>query len=176
LEEYSYRPKKSKTKDDNNNSKIEDVYTWDSETEIKKLETAAEEMEKNEENSSKMKEEKTASSSIEEEGEEEEEEMEKDNKNINPNATVYRGHLKTGYVKKTKNRPSVPVDELWEDGNLFSLKIQIPQNIQFLGSLKEYLASLPEVEDDWYRSAFIRGPNVSYSGEEKMENSQKSET
>ena len=35
-----------------------------------------------------------------------------------------------------------------------SVSITIPEGIEFLGSLAEYAASLPNVEEDWYKDAY----------------------
>ena len=35
---------------------------------------------------------------------------------------------------------------------------KIPRFVEFIGSLKEYIISLPNVEEDWYRSAMMTFP------------------
>ncbi len=32
-------------------------------------------------------------------------------------------------------------------------RLHVPERIEFIGSLKEYLYSLPNVEDDWYKDS-----------------------
>jgi hypothetical protein len=41
-----------------------------------------------------------------------------------------------------------------ETASAIPVDVQIPRHIEFIGSLREYVQSLPEVEDDWLRAAY----------------------
>ena len=45
-----------------------------------------------------------------------------------------------------------------EEVNLSKVVFKVPKNIEFIGSLAEYVKSLPNVDEDWYNEALLRFP------------------
>ena len=52
-----------------------------------------------------------------------------------------------------------PKKKKWSYGKKESdtqFNIKVSKNIEFIGSLAEYVSSLPDVDDDWYQDAMLK--------------------